>query len=288
MGCLVLLCNLVGCSSLGLFVVNSLANFEGYAAIEDIAYGQHQLNRLSVYTPENKSNRRATIIFFYGGCWGGCETLNKEYYPFVAQALTAKGFNVIIPDYRRHPEVKFDAIMHDATRAVEWVKEHITEYGGDPGNLFLMGHSAGAHIAAMLTLNEKYLASETYRNIKGFIGLAGPYDFLPFTDEYQKIVFAPEKSYPNTQPVNFVDGSEPPLLLLYGNDDDSVKPVNIVSLNRTVKQQGGCVESHRYDGVNHTDLLGALSIPLQAQQLVLNDIIDFVNYYADGKKPCRN
>jgi acetyl esterase/lipase len=288
MGCLVLLCNLVACSSLELFVANSLASFEGYTAIEDIAYGQHKLNRLSVYTPENKSNRRATIIFFYGGCWGGCETLNKEYYPFVAQALTAKGFNVIIPDYRRHPEVKFDAIMHDATRAVEWVKEHITEYGGDPGNLFLMGHSAGAHIAAMLTLNEKYLASETYRNIKGFIGLAGPYDFLPFTDEYQKIVFAPEKSYPNTQPVNFVDGSEPPILLLYGNDDDSVKPVNIVSLNRTVKQQGGCVESHRYDGLNHTDLLGALSIPLQAQQLVLNDIVDFVNYYADGKKPCRN
>ncbi len=285
---LVLLSTVSGCSNPGLIFANSLARFDDYTAIENIPYDKHELNRLSVYLPEHKQPQPVTIIFFYGGCWGGCETLNKEHYLFVAQALTAKGFNVVIPDYRRHPEVKFDDIMRDATRAVEWVKAHIAEYGGDPDKLFLMGHSAGAHIAAMLTLNEKYLAPDTYRSIKGFIGLAGPYDFLPFTDAYQKIVFGPVENYPNTQPVVFVDGTEPPLLLLYGNDDDTVKPVNIESLSRTVKLKGGCVESHRYDGLNHADLLGALSIPLQAQEPVLNDIVDFVSYYVDGSKLCRH
>jgi acetyl esterase/lipase len=284
----VLLLTVSACNNPGLFFANSLARFDNYTVTENIAYGKHELNRLSVYLPENKQSHPATIIFFYGGCWGGCETLNKEQYLFVAQALTAKGFNVVIPDYRRHPEVKLDGIMRDATQSVEWVKAHIADYSGDPKRLFLMGHSAGAHIAAMLTLNEKHLTPSTYRNIKGFMGLAGPYDFLPFTDDYQKIVFGPVENYPNTQPVNFVDGTEPPLLLLYGNDDDMVKPINIESLNRTVKQKGGCVESHRYDGLDHTDLLGALSIPLQVQQPVMNDLVDFVNYYAEGNKTCKH
>ena len=275
---LILPLTISSCGYLGLYLANSLAHFDNYTAIEDIAYGDHELNRLSVYTPEHKDNNRATIIFFYGGCWGGCETLNKEHYLFVAQALTARGFNVVIPDYRRHPEVKFNSIMHDASHAVEWVKAHIAKYGGDPNKLFLMGHSAGAHIAAMLTLNETYLKPDTYRSIKGFIGLAGPYDFMPFTDEYQFIVFSPVKNYPKTQPVNFVDGTEPPLLLLYGNEDSVVKPVNIESLTRTVQRKGGHVESHRYDGVNHIALLGALAIPYQAQDPILNDIVAFVSH----------
>ena len=280
---LILPLTLAGCGYLGLYLANSLAHLENYTAIENIAYGNHELNQLSVYLPENNHKNRTTIIFFYGGCWGGCETLDKEYYVFVAQALTAKGFNVVIPDYRRHPEVKFAAIMHDASHAVEWVKARIADYGGDPNKLFLMGHSAGAHIAALLTLNETYLKPDTYHSIKGFIGLAGPYDFLPFTDDYQLIVFGPVKNYPNTQPVNFVDGTEPPLLLLYGNDDSIVKPINIVSLTRTVQQKGGRVESHRYDGINHTDIMGALAIPLQSQDPILNDIVAFVNHSLENR-----
>lgn len=285
---LILLLTTAGCSNPGLFIANTLARFDNYTQIENIAYGQHNLNRLSVYTPRDQNKNRASIIFFYGGCWGGCETLNKEHYLFVAQALTDKGFNLIIPDYRRHPEVKFATIMKDAVHAVEWVQTHISEYGGNPGQLFLMGHSAGAHIAAMLTLNENYLKPETYCHIKGFIGLAGPYDFLPFTDAYQKIVFGPEENYPTTQPVNFVDGSEPPLLLLYGNGDDTVRPINIESLGRIVTQKRGLVEIHRYDGLDHTDLLGALSLPLQTQEPVLDNIVDFVNHYASGKKLASN
>lgn len=282
---LILISSLVGCSNSGLFFANSLARIDDYQVVEDIAYGQHPLNRLSIYKPNGNMKNRPTIIFFYGGCWGGCETLTKESYVFVAQALTAKGYNVIIPDYRHHPEVKFAAIMQDASAAVKWASTHSADYGGDPNKLFLMGHSAGAHIAAMLTLNESYLKPDTYHSIKGFIGLAGPYDFLPFTDAYQFIVFGPEKNYPNTQPVNFVDGTEPSLLLLYGNDDSIVRPINIESLTRIVRQKGGQVEPHRYEELDHTDILGALSIPLQSQVQVLDNIVDFVKRHENGKIP---
>jgi acetyl esterase/lipase len=277
---IILLFALAGCARSTLLALNAMAYFDDYTVIEDVAYGEHALNRLNIYLPARKQASRATAVFFYGGCWGGCATINKDNYRFVAQALTAHGYTVVIADYRRYPEVKFAQIMADASQSVIWVKAHIAEYGGDPEQIFLMGHSAGAHLAAMLTLNKAYLPPETYQSIKGFIGLAGPYDFLPFTEAYQKEVFGPEKNYPASQPVNFVQGTEPPLLLLYGNNDVTVKPVNIESLSRKVRQAGGCVETHRYAGLDHAELLGALSLPLQNSEPVLSDIIRFLDYYS--------
>ncbi len=277
---IVFLFALVGCTRSTLLAINTLAYFDDYTVIEDVAYGEHPLNRLDIYLPARKQASRATVMFFYGGCWGGCATTNKENYRFVAQALTAHGYTVVIADYRRHPEVKFADIMADVSRSVIWVKAHIAEYGGDPGKIFLMGHSAGAHLGAMLTFNEDYLPPETYQSIKGFIGLAGPYDFLPFTEAYQKEVFGPVKNYPASQPVNFVQGTEPPLLLLYGNNDVTVKQVNIESLTRKVQQAGGCVETHVYGDLDHVELLGALSLLSQNREPVLADIIRFLDYYS--------
>lgn len=276
---------LSGCTSSSLFVVNALAGFDNFRVIEDVAYGQDELNRLDIYIPENlpvdSETKPPTVIFFYGGCWGGCETRNKENYPFVAQALTSHGYVAVLADYRRHPQVKFPEIIEDAKQAVEWVGKNIEPYGGSSEGIFLMGHSAGAHLAIMLALNESYLNPETYKILKGAIGLAGPYDFLPLTKPYQKVVFGPAENHPHSQPVNFVDGTEPPLLLLYGKDDDTVKPRNIINLTNRVQQTGGNVEFHIYDNIDHTTILGALSIPLQNSEPVLKDIIHFLDRHSD-------
>jgi acetyl esterase/lipase len=279
---------LTACVESALFAVNSLARTDNFVAIEDIAYGEHSLNRLDIYLPGQGQALHATVVFFYGGCWGGCETKDKEYYLFVAQALTSHGYAVVIPDYRRYPGVRFDQIIDDARRSVEWVKAHGAEYGADSENIFLMGHSAGAHLAAMLTLNEDYLRSETYQGIKGFIGLAGPYDFLPLTEAYQKEIFGPEEKYPASQPVNFVQGTEPPLLLLYGNNDETVKPINIKSLSYKVRDAAGCVETRLYDDLDHIDLLAALALPLQDSKPILSDIVAFLDYYTQPQVSCKD
>ena len=96
----------------------------------------------------------------------------------MAQAMTSRGYIAVLVDYRRYPAVRFPEIIDDARRAVEWVNGNIERYGGDSRSIFLMGHSAGAHLGAMLTLDESYLHPDTYKGIRGFIGLAGPYDFF--------------------------------------------------------------------------------------------------------------
>lgn len=177
-----------------LFIANSLARLSDYQRVEGLAYGPHAQQTLDIYRPVREEGTPVTtVIFFYGGCWGYCTEFNKADYAFVAEALVSQGYVVVVADYRLYPDVGFTAIISDAAHAVEWVHRHIGDYGGN-GQLFLMGHSSGAHLAAMLTLNERYLGAGTYRQVRGLIGLAGPYDFLPFTEAYQRLSL-PKTSY---------------------------------------------------------------------------------------------
>ncbi len=272
---------LVSCTSSALFFVNNLARFGDYESDIDIAYGTDVIQKLDVYWPLNikaiEQKNRVTVVFFYGGCWGACSDLVKEDYLFVAQALTSNNIIAVIVDYRKFPNVRFPQIMDDAKSSVEWVSDNIKNYGGNPDNIILMGHSAGAHMASMLVFNEVYLNSTTYKKLKGFVGLSGPYDFLPFDEWYQPELFYPVKSYAQSQPINYVDGTEVPSLLLYGNDDTRVKRRNIVSLTNKIKKNNGRVETHYYDDIDHAGIISALSIPYRSSQAVMGDIIEFTS-----------
>jgi len=283
-------CLLLGCVNSSLFLANTLARFDDYTVIENRIYGKEKLNTLDIYVPDVTQILNTpfpVVIFFYGGCWGGCATFNKENYRFVAQALSSNQFITVIGDYRRYPQALFPEIINDSKNIVEWVKTYISHFHGDSNRIFLMGHSAGAHLAAMLTLNENYLKPETYQSIKGFIGLAGPYDFLPLTESYQKIVFGPTAKYPTSQPINFVSGTEPPLLLLQGILDEDVLPKNAKNLSRKIKQMRGCAKLQLYKNTDHTEILGALAIPIRDNKPVLTDIIKFLQHYSIPNAQCK-
>ena len=279
-----------GCSvsDIGLSVLNGLARTGNYQVTDSISYGPETENRLDVYQPVldrpdndlKSSTRFPVVVFFYGGCWGACSSWNKDEYLFVAEALTSKGYLVVVTDYRVHPKVRFAAIMDDASLAVEWVKDNIDQYAGDPGNIFLMGHSAGAQMAALLVLNEQYLSANTYSSVKGFVGLAGPYNFS-LTKPYQKIVFGPEENYPASQPINFVSGSEPALMLMHGLDDRVVARSNVKTLSAKVNELGGKVETRLYQDIDHAGILASLSIPMRSRTTITDDIVDFLNRHTD-------
>lgn len=272
---LIILLLATSCTSTGSYFVNLIAKLGDYEKVKNIPYTAN--NKLDIYTPDSATyeKKAPVVIFFYGGCWGACQNTAKEDYEFVADALTEKGYLVVIPDYRHYPDVTFQGIISDAAHATRWVNDNITRYNGNNQNIFLMGHSAGAHLAIMLSVNQDYLKLETYASIKGGIGLAGPYDFIPYTEPYLPAIFGPESKAAYSQPINFIRGDEPPLLLLYGEQDDTVKAKNIINLTKEIEKQQGQVKAIYYKDMDHVEIMTGFTRPLRNKKL-LRDIDAFI------------
>ncbi len=266
---------LVGCQSFGLTVANTFARIQKPVVVRDIDYGREVRQQLDVYHAADTATARPVVVFLHGGAW---IRGSKNQYLFVGEALVSKGFVGVIPNYRLFPDVTFPAFVEDGALALKWVTNNIKRFGGNPNAIYVMGHSAGAHIAALLALDERYLRSVggNQRWLKGMIGLAGPYDWLPYFSERDKQIFGPPSQYPASQPINFVDGGEPPLLLMYGNKDKTVKPRNIENLAAAVRNQQGEVKTIFYPRLGHIGIVGALSRPLRSRAPVLDDVAAFI------------
>jgi acetyl esterase/lipase len=271
---LVALGSLAACSPLT--AINALSPGGASATTTDVAYGQGPRFKLDIYRPAKVSSAAPVVVFFYGGNW---TTGQRGDYAFVGRALASRGFVVVIPDYRLYPEVRYPDFLDDSAQAVAWTAKNIARYGGDPNNLFLMGHSAGAYNAAMLALDERWLRKQglSPKALSGWIGLAGPYDFLPVENPTARPVF----HFPNTplesQPVNHLDGAALPALLIAANKDNLVNPVrNTGGLARRLRARGVPVKEVYYDGVSHTPLVASLAAPLRSLAPTLDAIDQFV------------
>jgi len=185
------------------------------------------------------------VVFWHGGRWSSGD---KVEYRFVGSALAELGYATMIVNYRRYPQVKMASFMDDAARAALWAAEHAADFEADPGRLYLMGHSAGAHIAALLTLREADVQD----------------------------MFGPPELYRQSQPINFVRRGAPPMLLIHGAMDALVSPWNSRNLAGALGALGVPVILKLYSGIGHGDTVGALSLPARRRAATLSDIADFV------------
>ncbi len=256
-------------------VLNGLSPSSHFEVTSGLAYGELEHQTLDIYTPLTNAASSPLVVYFYGGGWIKGK---KEHFEFVASSLTKAGYVVVIADYRRFPEVVFPAFIEDGAAAVAWVIDNAHSYGADPENLFLMGHSAGAHVAAMLSMNGSYLAAHDIETqvIDGFVGLSGPYDFLPLTEGYLLDVF-PEATREESQPVNYVTADAPPALLIHGTDDDIVYAANSESLAATLAENGVDVTLRLYAGAGHGAIVVALAPPLDFVEQTLADTLTFLD-----------
>lgn len=263
-------------------LLNALTAETGYTRASNIVFDDVTGLKTDVYTPNGAVNA-PVVVFFYGGRWSEG---SKDLYEFVGGALAKQGFIAVVPDYRLYPKVKFPAFVEDTAKAVRWAHDNATRYGGDASRLFVMGHSAGAYNVAMLATDETYMKAVggSRQWLKGMIGLAGPYDFLPFTDDDIKDMFGPPERYASTQPINHVDGTNPPMLLMHGEDDVSVFPKNTRNLANKIKAAGGPVETVFYPKLSHSWIVATLSTTLQKQSDVMRYTKDFV-LRKSGLKP---
>jgi acetyl esterase/lipase len=261
-----------GCSPVT--AVNVLSPSTHFERQADVAYGPAQRQSMDVYRPREEAPGAPVVVFFYGNGW---REAAKADFEFVASALTQAGMAVLIPDYRAYPEVAFPAFVKDGALAVAWAAEHIDGVADGARPLFLMGHSAGAQIAALLALDERYLEAldRPAPPVAGFIGLSGPYDFLPLEPGYLERVF-PEDTRPLSQPIKFVTARAPRTLLIHGTGDRRVLPEHSERLARSLADAGVPVTLKFYDGTGHIRVVAAMAPPLQYIADTLADTIEFI------------
>ena len=265
---------LSGCSATG--ALDALVPSGTYELREDQAYGALPRQRLDVYLPLQPAAKPPLVVFFYGGAWTRGE---RAQYRFVGEALASHGVAVVIADYRLSPQVRWPSILEDCAAATRWALTQAAGLGCDPQRVFLMGHSAGAYNAAMLALDPRWLAAHNLKpqQLAGWIGLAGPYDFLPISDPDSRVAF----DWPNTpresQPIDHVSAAAPRALLLAAAKDGTVNPQrNTVGLATRLQAAGVPVRVRVLERVNHVTIVGALSRPLAWLAPVREEVLGFV------------
>jgi len=263
----------VGCSNFVFLLANAPTAFASFQQHRDLAYGTDARQRLDVYAPPQAA-KLPVVIFWYGGSWTHGDRAN---YRFVGAALAARGFVTVVPDYRLYPQVAFPQFCMDGAQALAWVEAHVQEFGGDPHRIVLMGHSAGAHIAAFVAFNHAFdeRAGADPKSIVGLVGLSGPYALVPDTPTLHATFPAP---YTNAdwQPVQFVDAHSPPTLLLHGLDDKEVRPRHTLALNEALLREHIRVEMKLYRHGRHGDTVAPFALLARHRSPAFEDSVAFI------------
>lgn len=250
---------LAGCGAVGFGLLN--AGGPGTGAVErSVVYDATHGLSLDVHRPRAATGSVPLVVFFYGGSW---QNGSRTRYAFAGEALAALGVVAVVPDYRLYPAVRFPGFMHDAARAVAWSRAAAHTLGADPDRIVLMGHSAGAQIAALLATDPRYLAEAGVpaSAIAGVVGLSGPYDFDPRGYPALEAIFGAPEDWPRARPVNFVDAHDPPFLLVHGSGDRTVYAAQSEHLAQRLRTSGVAVDLVLLPGVGHIRPLLALRYP---------------------------
>ncbi|MET3493737.1 alpha/beta hydrolase [Variovorax boronicumulans] len=262
-------------------VLNRLVPEDTYQFQGGIAYGAAPRQQLDVYQPlpatRPAKGARPLVVFFFGGTWTSGD---RASYKFIGEALAARGAVVVIPDYGLSPAFTYPVFVRDSALAVKWALDHAAQFGADPKQVYVMGHSSGGYNAAMVALDERWLAEvgASPRQLAGWIGLAGPYDFLPIGDPQAQAAF----NWPNTprdsQPLVHASAASPRALLLAAAKDNLVYPDrNTGRMAAALRAAGVPVKVQLFDNLSHVTLIGAFGKPIQwLGGPVLPPVMDFL------------
>lgn len=242
-------------------------------------YGAHPRQKLDIYHARiNPGSPPGPIaIFLYGGSWTSGE---RACYSFVGSALAARGITTVVPDYRLYPEVRYPAFNQDAAAAYAWVAQNLTQSRQQP--LFLVGHSAGAHIASLIAFDPSYLAEagSASRPPSGLVAMSGPYGFDPTTWPTTKEIFATAPDTAAPRPTSYVGAHCPPSLLVYGLKDDVVQAENARELRDLLQLAGADTRLIEYPALGHTGTITSWLRFSRWRASVLKECVAFIRAVA--------
>lgn len=246
-------------------VLNSLVPDGTYQFEGDVAYGDAARQRLDVYRPlpatAPAAGERPLVVFFFGGTW---TTGERAGYRFIGEALAARGAVVVVPDYGLSPTHTYPVFVQDSALAVKWALDNAARLGADPKKVYVMGHSSGGYNAAMVALDPRWLGALGARpsQLAGWIGLAGPYDFLPIVNPDAQVAFNWPRTPRDSQPLVHAGAGSPPALLMAAAEDDLVNPTrNTRAMADALRAAGVPVRTQLFDDLGHITLIAAFAKP---------------------------
>lgn len=248
---------LAACSPLK--ALDALTPDEGYRLVADVAYGDHPRMRFDLYLPtEDRMSDAPPVLFFHGGSW---RRGDKEGYRFIGQAFASRGVPIAVANYRVYPDVRYPTFAEDAALAAKRLLA-IAPAHGLPQRFVAMGHSAGAHTAAALALEPRYLegAGVDPSRRAGLISISGPVYIDPQEYDTTRPVFAPVADDPKRgRPALYASADDPPAYIIHGAEDGTVYPINSEKLAERLREAGVAAELTLRADEGHVGPLLALS-----------------------------
>lgn len=250
--------------------------------IDYIAEADYENNKdkLDLYLPEGRT-RFPVIIAIHGGA---LQSGDKNGQQHIGQRFASAGFGTVVINYRLSPAVSHPAHIQDTAAAFAWVKRHISEYGGDPDAIFVIGHSAGAYLAALLATDERYLAAHklTPRDIRGVAPVSAFFYVDRVAPDRPKTVWGTEtKAWIEASPSRYIRSNLPPMFLIYADRDDKWRRDQNEEMAEALRKTGNRdVKIKQISGRDHITVWNKIA----EGEEVSTQIIDFINQMVDKSK----
>ncbi len=228
-------------------------------AVRDLAYvegaeADAKKHKLDLYLPQSKKDF-PVVLFVHGGAWTTGDRKNFGLYEAVGRLFARHGIGAAVISYRLSPSVKHPEHVQDVARAFAWVKAHIADHGGRPDQLFVCGHSAGAHLTALLAADESYLKGVgcSSDDVRGAITISGVYS-IP--DKFFSKVFGEDPVVrDNASPLRHVRAGCPPFLIVYAAKDFPSCDRASEAFAKALRDQNVAAETLKIEGRNHINIL---------------------------------
>ena len=266
--------------------------------VKDVAYLQNanyadNKDKLDLYLPDGESERTRpatglpVIVSFYGGALTAGD---KNQQTFVGRRFAAAGIATAVVNYRLTPAVMHPGHIQDAAASFAWMKRHIAEYGGNPDQVFIIGHSAGAYLVSLLSTDERYLAAQklSLRDIRGVVPVSAFY-WVERTgvapDRDKRVWGTDEKVWVDASPAHHLHTGIAPTLILYADGDEEWRRQQNTEMAEAMKAAGNTnVTIAKISDRTHNTIWSRIA---QASDETAERIIQFVRATAGSRETSR-
>jgi len=184
-------------------------------SVKDISYGSLPREKLDIYPSLIPASK--TLVFIHGGYW---QRFGKKDFQFIAKAFRDHNVTTVLIEYPLAPEASMDQMVDSCHRAIDWIYHHITDYHGDPAQLYLAGHSAGAHLSAMLMTTDWKPFNLTNDLIKGACLISGLFNLMPIRlSDINDVLHLDTEEALRNSPVQYAPATHAPVSMVVGGDE---------------------------------------------------------------------